>query len=215
MYLMNYTRPDIACAVCRLSRYTHNHDRYHWDALRHLLRYLKGKLNHCLHFNKFPAVLERYCNANWVTDNDEVNSTSGYVFLLGGGAKFWKSAKKTCIARSTMESKFIALELAEHEAEWIKNLLEDVPLWGASVPVSIQCDSQVAICIAKNDVYNSKSRHIRLKHAIVKQLLKEETIFLEFVRSEKNLTDPLTKRLMRKLVLDSSVNMSLTAFGNP
>ncbi|KAA0048162.1 ty1-copia retrotransposon protein [Cucumis melo var. makuwa] len=103
--------------------------------------------------------------------NDEVNSTSG----------------------STMESEFIALELAGQEAEWIKNLLGDVPLWETSVPVSIQCDSQAAICTAKNSVYNGKSRHIRLRHVVVKQLLKEGTIFLEFVRSEKNLADPLTK----------------------
>ncbi|KAA0045096.1 ty1-copia retrotransposon protein [Cucumis melo var. makuwa] len=112
MYLMNYTKSDIAYAVSRLSRYTHNPDRYHWDALRHLLRYLKGTIDYCLHFNKFPAVLEGYCDANWVTDNDEVNSTSGYVFLPGGGAISWKSAKQTCIARSTMEFEFIALELA-------------------------------------------------------------------------------------------------------
>ncbi|KAA0051007.1 Retrovirus-related Pol polyprotein from transposon TNT 1-94 [Cucumis melo var. makuwa] len=164
MYLMNYTRPDIAYAV---------------------------------------------------TDNDEVNSTSGYVFLLRGGAISWKSTKQTCIARSTMESEFIALELAGQEAEWIKNLLGDVPLWGTSVPVSIQCDSQAAICTAKNSVYNGKSRHIRLRHAVVKQLLKEGTISLEFVRSEKNLADPLTKGLTRKMVLDSSVNMGLKPFGDP
>ncbi|KAA0055836.1 ty1-copia retrotransposon protein [Cucumis melo var. makuwa] len=215
MYLMNYTRPDIAYAVSRLSRYTHNPNRYHWDALRHLLRYLKGTIDYCLHFKKFPAVLEGYCDANWVTDNDEVNSTSGYVFLLGGGAISWKSTKQTCIARSTMESEFIALELAGQEAEWIKNLLGDVPLWGTSVPVSIQCDSQAAICTAKNSVYNGKSRHVRLRHAVVKQLLKEGTISLEFVRSEKNLADPLTKGLTRKMVLDSSVNMGLKPFGDP
>ncbi|KAL0561069.1 hypothetical protein IC582_001487 [Cucumis melo] len=215
MYLMNYTRPDIAYAVSRLSRYTHNPDRYHWNVLRHLLRYLKGTIDYCLYFNKFPAVLEGYCDANWVTDNDEVNSTSGYVFLLGGGAISWKSTKQTCIAKSTMESEFIALELAGQEAEWIKNLLGDVPLWGTSVPVSIQCDSQAAICTAKNSVYNGKSRHIRLKHAVVKQLLKEGTISLEFIRSEKNLADPLTKGLTRKMVLDSSMNMGLKPFGDP
>ncbi|KAL0546603.1 hypothetical protein IC582_016515 [Cucumis melo] len=213
MYLMNYTRPDIAYAVSRLSRYTHNPDRYHWDALRHLLRYLKGTIDYCLHFNKFPDVLEGYCDANWVTDNDEVNSTSGYVFLLGGGEISWKSTKQTCIARSTMESEFIALELAGQEAELIKNLLGDVPLWRTSVPVSIQCDSQAAICTAKNSIYNS--RHIRLRHAVVKQLLKEGTISLEFVRSEKNLADPLTKGLTRKMVLDSSMNMGLKPFGDP
>ncbi|KAL0319910.1 UNVERIFIED_CONTAM: Retrovirus-related Pol polyprotein from transposon TNT 1-94 [Sesamum radiatum] len=162
MFLMNYTRPDIAYAVSRLSRYTHNPNKDHWDALRRLLRYLKGTMNLCLHFNKYPAVLEGFCDANWVTDNDEVSSTSGYVFTLGGGAISWKSAKQTCIARSTMESEFIALELAGQEAEWLRNLVGDVPLWGSSVPVSLHCDSQAALVLpkimhimAKEDIYAS------------------------------------------------------------
>jgi len=40
----------------------------------------------CLHFCKFPVALEGFCDANWVADNNEVGSTSGYVFTLGGGA---------------------------------------------------------------------------------------------------------------------------------
>ncbi|TYK14234.1 ty1-copia retrotransposon protein [Cucumis melo var. makuwa] len=81
--------------------------------------------------------------------------------------------------------------------------------------IAYACDSQAPICTAKNSVYNGKSKHIRLRHAVVKQLLKEGTIFLEFVRSEKNLADPLTKGLTRKVVLDSSVNMGLKPFGDP
>ena len=66
MFLMNCTRPDIAYAVSRLSRYTHNPGNEHWTALRRLLRYLKGTMDWCLHFYKFPAVLEGFCDANWV-----------------------------------------------------------------------------------------------------------------------------------------------------
>ncbi|XP_074302865.1 uncharacterized protein LOC141637055 [Silene latifolia] len=61
--------------------------------------------------------------------NDEIHSTSGYVFTLGGGAISWKSAKQTCIASSTMESEFIALELAGQEADWLRNLLADVSIF--------------------------------------------------------------------------------------
>ncbi|TYK05191.1 ty1-copia retrotransposon protein [Cucumis melo var. makuwa] len=107
-------------------------------------------------------------------------------------------------------SRFTKIYLIKTKNEAVR----DVPLWGTSVPVSIQCDSQAAICTAKNSVYNGKSRHIRLRHAVVKQLLKEGTISLEFVRS-KNLADPLTKGLTRKMVLDSSVNMGLKPFGDP
>ena len=86
-------------------------------------------------------------------------------------------------------------------------------MWGTSVPVSIHYDSQVAICIAKNSVYNGKRRHIRLRHGAVKQLLKERTISLEYVRS-KNLADLLTKGLTRKIVLDSYVNMGLKPYSD-
>lgn len=50
MFLMNCTRSDIAYVVSRLSRYTHNPGSEHWTALRHLLRYLKGTMDWCLHF---------------------------------------------------------------------------------------------------------------------------------------------------------------------
>jgi len=117
MFLMNFTRPDITYAVCRLSRYTYNPSQEHWNALLRLLEYLRGTIDWRLHFNKFPDVLEGFCDANRISDNNEVSSTSGYIFTLGGGAISWKSAKQTCIARSTIEFEFIALELAGQEAE--------------------------------------------------------------------------------------------------
>jgi len=46
---------------------------------------------------------------------DETKSTSGYVFTLGGGAVTWRSARQTIVARSTMESEFVALKMAESE----------------------------------------------------------------------------------------------------
>lgn len=84
IFLMNSTRLDIAYAVSRLSRYTHNPAKEHWDALHRLLRYLRDTMDWCLHFCKFLAVLEGFCDANWVADNDEVSSTSCYVLTLGG-----------------------------------------------------------------------------------------------------------------------------------
>ncbi|XP_052484863.1 secreted RxLR effector protein 161-like [Gossypium raimondii] len=113
MLLMNHTLPDIAYAINRLCRYTHNPSSENWNALKHLLKCLKGTMSWGLQFVGYLAVLKRYCDANWVSDNDEVSSTSSYVFTLGGATISWKSAKQTCVARSTMESEFIALDFAE------------------------------------------------------------------------------------------------------
>ncbi|XP_071902602.1 secreted RxLR effector protein 161-like [Coffea arabica] len=117
MHLMNFTRPDIAYAVCRLSRYTHNPNREHWFALVRLMKYLRGTMNFGILYSGFPTVLEGYSDANWISDSNDTKSTSGYVYTLGGGAIAWKSARQTIIARSTMESEFVALELTGTEAE--------------------------------------------------------------------------------------------------
>jgi len=87
IFHLNCTRPDIAYVVGWLSCYTHNpSSKKHWDALFRLLKYLRGIMDWCLHFSKFSTMLERLCDANWVSDNNKVRHTSGYVFTLGGWA---------------------------------------------------------------------------------------------------------------------------------
>lgn len=123
-------------------------------------------------------------------------STSGYVLTLGGAAVSWKSSKQTCIARSTMEYEFIALDKAGEEAEWLRNFLEDIPLWPKPVTaICIHCDCLAASARAKNAVYNGKSRHIRRRHNTIKQLLSNGVITIDYVKSKDNITDPLTKGL--------------------
>ncbi|XP_075645702.1 secreted RxLR effector protein 161-like [Castanea sativa] len=161
MFLTNCTHPDIAYAVGRLSRYTHNPSIEHWDAISRLLRYLKGTFDYGLSYCGYPAILEGYCDANWISDTDEVKSTSGYVFTLAERAISWKSSKQTCIARSTMESELVALEKAGSKAKWLSSLLIDIPLYTNSIAsICMHCDCQTTITRAKNKIYNGKSRHI-------------------------------------------------------
>ena len=67
MYVMNCTRPDIAYAVSKLNRYISNPGLDHWKAIVRVLRYLKYTQNYGLHYSKYPAVLEGYCDANWIS----------------------------------------------------------------------------------------------------------------------------------------------------
>ena len=66
--------------------------------------------------------------------------------------------------------------------------------------VSMHCDCQPAISKVKNKAFNRKNRHIRLRHEVVKQLLKDGIISIDYVKLEVNLVDPLTKPLGRKLI---------------
>jgi len=112
-----------------------------------------------------------------------------------------------------MEYEFIALAAAGKEAEWIRNLLLDIKLWPSPMPpISIHCDSQATLARAYSSTYNGKSRHISLRHEYVRQLIKDGTITIVYVRSSKNLADPLTKALPRHMVITTSQEMGLKPF---
>ena len=210
MYLMSCTRPDIAYTVSKLSRYTSNPSADHWKAITRVLRYLRYTRNYGLHYTQYPAVLEGYTDASWISDIKGSNSTSGYVFTLAGAAVSWKSSKQTVIARSTMESEFIALDKCGEEAEWLRHFLENIPKWEKPVPpICIYCDSQSAIGRAQSNMYNGKSRHIRRRHNTIRQLLSTGVISIDYVKSKENIADSLTKGLNRELVEKMTKGMGL------
>ncbi|XP_022891036.1 uncharacterized protein LOC111406071 [Olea europaea var. sylvestris] len=111
------TRPDIAYVISKLSRSTSNKSNYHWKVIGRVLGYLKKTKKLGLQYTKFPAVLEGFTDASWISSTNESKSTLGWVFTLGVGAVSWKSKKQTCITHSTMESKFVALSDTGKEVE--------------------------------------------------------------------------------------------------
>ncbi|GJW73634.1 zinc finger, CCHC-type containing protein [Tanacetum coccineum] len=93
MYAMTSTRPDIAYVVGKLSRFTSNPSRQHWKAITRVFKYLRCTMNYGLLYVGYPSVLEAYSDANWINHVEDSSSTSGWVFLLGGGAISWASKK--------------------------------------------------------------------------------------------------------------------------
>nr|GEX44508.1 zinc finger, CCHC-type [Tanacetum cinerariifolium] len=128
MYVMTSIRPDNAYVVGRLSRFTSNPSRQHWKAITRLFKYLRGTMNYGLSYVRYPSLLEAYSHASWINHVEDLSSTSGWVFLLGGGAILWASKKQTCITGSTMKSEFVALAATGKEAEWLRNLIHEISI---------------------------------------------------------------------------------------
>ena len=93
MYAMINTRPDIACAIGILSRFTSNPNSEHWKELSRVMRYLKQTINYGLHYRCTNPVLECYSDANWASDKTNSKSTSGWLFTIGGAIVAWSSKK--------------------------------------------------------------------------------------------------------------------------
>ena len=61
-----------------------------------------------------------------------------------------------------------SLKEGKYGAEWLKNLLADIPLWTRpALSVFMLCDSQVAIAKDKSKMFNEKNMHKCLRHNIV------------------------------------------------
>ncbi|XP_070010026.1 secreted RxLR effector protein 161-like [Nicotiana sylvestris] len=103
------TRPDIAFVVGMFGRYQSNPGFDYWKAGKRVLRYLQGTKDFKLTY-KCSDSLEviGYSDSDLGGCKDTGKSTSGYIFLLAGGAVSWRSVKQTIVATSTMEAEFIA-----------------------------------------------------------------------------------------------------------
>ncbi|GJR27154.1 hypothetical protein Tco_1103386 [Tanacetum coccineum] len=131
---MTCTRPDIAYVVGRLGRHISSPGKEHWDAVNRVFKYLKQTMDYGLEYSRDPSVLEGYTDASWITDQEDYASTSEWIFTLGGGAVSWGSKKQSCLTDSTMTAEFVPLESFCKEAEWLRDLLINIPLWPKPMP---------------------------------------------------------------------------------
>jgi len=211
LYLAGATRPDISFAVSKLSRFTSNPGKDHWDALERVLRYLRGTIEYGIHYTGYPSVLEGYSDSNWISDADAIKATSGYVFTLAGAAVTWRSCKQTILTRSTMEAELVALDTATVEAEWLRELLMDLPLVEKPVPaILMYCDNQTVLIKVTSTKDNSKpSRHVKRRLKSVRKLKNSGVIAVNYIHGEKNLADPFTKGLARTTISVANMDMGL------
>jgi hypothetical protein len=166
------------------------------------MHYLAGTMDYVIHYTGYPAVLEGYSDANWISDVDELYATSGYVFTLGGAAVSWRSCKQMVLTRSTMEAELASLDTATVEADWLCELLMDLPIIEKPLPaILINRDNQMVIVKVDSSNDNMKSsRHIKRRLKSVKKMRKFEVITLYYIHTAKNLADPFTKGLSRNVI---------------
>ena len=81
----------------------------HWKAAKKVMRYLQGTKYYKLMYRRTSNLeVLGYSDSDFVGYVDSCKSTSGYIFILAGGAISWRSVNQTLIATSTMEAEFIS-----------------------------------------------------------------------------------------------------------
>ena len=131
------------------------------------------------------------CDAN----HDET-CVSGMVAIYGGAVFAGRSWVQQGSQLHSFAAEKVALTDATKMACWVKDLAMDlgVPVGG---PIVIYDDNQALIRCVKNENTSSKTRHLRIRMAWVKQMIKEQRVEVRYVTSTENISDALTKPLTR------------------
>lgn len=169
----------------------------HLTAVKHILRYIRHT-SAGLHVDQGEGMarLVGYSDNDLGGDINDHKSTSGTLFLLGGGAVTWQSQKQKIVALSSCESEYVAATVAAYQGIWLSRLLSEFRETGADV-VKLKVDNKSAISLAKNPVIHDRSTHIELRHHFIRDWVETKKIELEFVATEHQLADMFTKPLGR------------------
>src|SRR5277367_1503505 len=191
------TRPDLSFSVSLLARFQANPGIEHWRALIHVIEYVKNTINYGLTYSRaFDISPTAFVDADYGGCKDTRRSTSGYVFMMAGGAVNWSSKRQATVALSTVEAEYVAMSRCAQQMSWMHNWLDEVKI-EHSLPGLIKGDNRGAIALTKNTKDHGKVKHIDIRHHYIRELLRSGIIILEQVPSADNLADLFTKPLPR------------------
>lgn len=191
------TRPEISFAVNKVCQFLSNPLEDHWKAVKRILKYLQGTLNHGLLLepasSTAPITITGFCDADWTSDPDDRRSTSGACIFFGPNLVSWWAKKQTLVARSSAEAEYKSLANATVEIRWLQSLLTELKI-PYQVP-RILCDNLSAIVLSHNHVLHSRTKHMELDIFFVREKVLNKSLTVSHVPGQDQWADILTKPL--------------------
>ncbi|GJV82883.1 putative ribonuclease H-like domain-containing protein [Tanacetum coccineum] len=191
MYLTS-SRPDIMFSVCACSRFQVQPKVSHLNAVKRIFRYLKGQPKLGLWYPKdSPLILEAFSDNDYVGASLDRKSTTRGCQFLGLRLISWQCKKQTVMANSTTKAEYIAASHCCGQVLWIQNQMLD---YGFNfMQTKIHVDNESAICVVKNPVYHSKTKHIEIQHHFIKDAYEKRLLEMVKIHTDYNVVDLLTK----------------------
>ena len=194
LWISGCTRPDVAFTASYLSRFASNPLEHHWQLALRAVSYLVNTKDLKLVLGGRLKSLETYVDSDWGGDLTTRRSTTGYISYLHGSPIAWCSRRQATVAASTMEAEYVACAEATLDVIWLRGLLDALGIVQDD-PTVIHIDNQAAIKLSDNPGNHARSKHIDIKHHLVRERITSGEIQLEYVNTEQQRADILTKSL--------------------
>ncbi|GKC81777.1 hypothetical protein Tco_1137494, partial [Tanacetum coccineum] len=191
MYLTS-SRPDIMFAVCACARFQVTPKVSHLYVVKRIFRYLKGQPKLSLWYPKdTPFDLEAYYDSDYAGASLDRKSTIKGCQFLGSRLISWQCKKQTIVANSTTKAEYVATANCCGQVPWIQNQMLD---YGYNfINTKIYIDNESTVCIVKNAVFHSKTKHIEIRHHFIRDSNEKKLIQMSKIHTDHNVVDLLTK----------------------
>ncbi|GJY02440.1 putative ribonuclease H-like domain-containing protein [Tanacetum coccineum] len=178
MYL-TASRPDITFVVCACARFQVTPKTSHLHAVKRIFRYLKGQPKLGLWYPRdSPFDLEAFSDSDYAGASLDRKSTTGGCQFLGKRLISWQCKKQTIVANSTTKAEYVAAANCCGQVLWIQNQMLD---YGFNfMNTKIYIDNESTICIVKNPVFHSKTKHIEIRHHFIKDCMRRVESVIRF-----------------------------------
>jgi hypothetical protein len=218
MYLMVNTRPDYAFPISVVSRFSHNPSSNNLLLAEHCLRYLRGTINYGLilggnlefpqpdwennsfsmdqlreNHPKLPVTV--WTDSDWKGDKATGKSTHAYVVQLGtgnGNIVSWRSKRTGRVMLSSTEAEYYALGKGAQQALWMRGLFTELRIPST---FTLKGDNMGSIKLSKNPEFHQRTGHIPLEEHFLRDEIESGRLSIEWVPTEEQLADGLTKIL--------------------
>ena len=210
LFLVKYSRPDIANAVRELSKVNDGANEAHVKEMMRLIKFVLDTRKRCLKYKldgtekeKTKWSLKAFCDSDFAGDKNTRLSVTGYGIYLHGCLVSWKSRAMKTHALSSTEAEYIAMSEVVCEILFVRQILE---FFGKKVdyPIVVNCDNVGAIFLAHNAKTSNRTKHIDIKTHFIREYVEKGVVKIVFVGSEDNDADIWTKNVTEKLYLKHS-----------
>lgn len=206
---LTLTRPDIQYAVQQLCLFMHDPRTSHLNALKRVLRYLKGTITDGLQLYKSSATtITAYTDADWAGCPDTRRSTSGYCVFLGGNLISWSSKRQDTVSRSSAEAEYKGVANVVAETCWIRNLLLELKC-PISTATLVYCDNISAVYLSTNPVKHQRTKHVEIDIHFVREKVAMGRVRVLHVPSSSQFADIFTKGLPTSLFNEFKTSLSV------
>jgi hypothetical protein len=197
LYLMLGTRPDIDFAMTKLSQYSTNPTKDHYNAALHVCRYLAGTRGCCLVYDgDSQAGLIAYADSDWDTNPHLRHLQSGSFLKLANGVITWSLHAQKTVALLSTEAKYMSISDCSRQCAWIHSLFSKIG-YPMKAPIPLCGDNQGSIFLASNPATGKLSKHIDIRFHYIRQEVQHKHIDVLFVDGIENPADMFTKNLAR------------------